>query len=39
MAPGWAEADIAVLFADIRGSIGLGERMDPSDFAELLNRF
>jgi adenylate cyclase len=36
---GGAEVDIAVLFADIRGSTGLGEQTDATDFAALLNRF
>lgn len=36
---GGAEVDIAVLFADIRGSTGLGEQTVPTDFAALLNRF
>jgi adenylate cyclase len=37
--PGGAEVDVAVLFADIRGSTGLGERERTSDYAALLNRF
>ena len=37
--PGGAELDIAVLFADMRGSTALGERMEPSAYAALLNRF
>lgn len=37
--PGGAEVDIAILFADIRGSTGLGERLGPGAFASLLNRF
>lgn len=37
--PGGADVDIAVLFADVRGSTGLGERIAPSEFAGLLNRF
>ena len=37
--PGGAELDIAVLFADVRGSTALGERLDPSAYAALLNRF
>jgi adenylate cyclase len=37
--PGGAEVDVAILFADIRGSTALGERVQTSDFAELLNRF
>lgn len=30
---------MVVLFADVRGSTGLGERMGARDFAKLLNRF
>ena len=37
--PGGLEVDIAVLFADVRGSTALGERLGPSAFAALLNRF
>jgi adenylate cyclase len=37
--PGGAEVDIAVLFADIRGSTALGQRGAAADFAGLLNRF
>jgi adenylate cyclase len=37
--PGGAEVDIAVLFADVRGSTALGERKTPTEFATLLNRF
>lgn len=36
---GGAEVDIAVLFADVRGSTALGHRRPPTDFAALLNRF
>jgi adenylate cyclase len=36
---GGAEIDIAVLFADVRGSTSLGERTSPTEFAGLLNRF
>lgn len=39
MPPGGAEVDIAVLFADVRGSTGLGERLGPSRYATLINRF
>lgn len=39
MPPGGAEVDVAVLFADIRGSTALGEHAQTSDYAELLNRF
>ncbi len=37
--PGGAEVDVAVLFADVRGSTALGQRGAASDFAALLNRF
>ena len=36
---GGAEVDIAVLFADLRGSTALAERASAADFAGLLNRF
>lgn len=36
---GGAEVDIAVLFADVRGSTELGNRWAATDFAALLNRF
>lgn len=36
---GGAEVDVAVLFADVRGSTGLAERVGPTDFAGMLNRF
>ena len=36
---GGAEVDIAVLFADVRGSTALGQRGAATDFAALLNRF
>jgi class 3 adenylate cyclase len=36
---GGAEVDIAVLFADVRGSTALGRRRGATDFAALLNRF
>jgi adenylate cyclase len=36
---GGAEVDIAVIFADVRGSTALGERTTPTEFAALLNRF
>src|SRR6185437_13002886 len=39
MPPGGAEVDVAVLFADVRGSTALGERIGASEFAKLLNRF
>ena len=37
--PGGAEVDIAVLFADVRGSTTLAEHAAATDFAALLNRF
>jgi adenylate cyclase len=37
--PGGAEVDIAVLFADVRGSTGLAEHADVASFAALMNRF
>lgn len=37
--PGGAEVDVAVLFADVRGSTALGERLGPTAFAALLDRF
>ncbi len=39
MPPGGAEVDIAVLFADVRGSTALGERLGPRAFAGLMQRF
>jgi adenylate cyclase len=39
MPTGGAEVDVAVLFADVRGSTGLGERTGASEYAALLNRF
>jgi adenylate cyclase len=39
MPPGGAEIDVAVMFADIRGSTSLGEQSKPAEFANLLNRF
>jgi adenylate cyclase len=37
--PGGAEVDVAVLFADVRGSTALSRRGAATDFASLLNRF
>jgi len=37
--PGGLELDIAVLFADVRGSTSLCERVGATVFADLLNRF
>ena len=36
---GGAEVDVAVLFADVRGSTALAERAGAKDFAAVLNRF
>ena len=36
---GGAEVDVAVMFADVRGSTTLGEGVGASEFAALLNRF
>jgi adenylate cyclase len=36
---GGAEVELTFLFADVRGSTALGERMTPKAFSELLNRF
>lgn len=36
---GGAEVDIAVLFADVRGSTALAEKLGAKAFAETLNRF
>jgi adenylate cyclase len=36
---GGAEVDVAILFADVRGSTRLGEQAGAADFAALLNRF
>lgn len=36
---GGIEIDIAVVFADVRGSTGIGERRTATEFAERLNRF
>jgi adenylate cyclase len=39
MPPGGAEVEIAVLFADVRGSTALAERLGPAAFAAALNEF
>jgi adenylate cyclase len=36
---GGAEIELSMLFADIRGSTGLGERLGPAAFAAVLNAF
>ena len=37
--PGGAEVEISVLFADVRGSTGIAERMPPEEFSRLMARF
>jgi adenylate cyclase len=37
--PGGAEVNVACMFADVRGSTALGEKMTPREFSQLLNRF
>lgn len=37
--PGGANVDVAVLFADVRGSTSLGEELQPDVFAARLNQF
>jgi adenylate cyclase len=37
--PGGAEVEITMLFADVRGSTALAERMSPTEFSRLMNRF
>ena len=36
---GGAEIELALLFADVRGSTKLGERMKPAEFGQLIGRF
>jgi adenylate cyclase len=37
--PGGAEVEITVLFADVRGSTGLAERLGPAEYSQLIARF
>jgi adenylate cyclase len=37
--PGGAELEISVLFADVRGSTAIAEKMPPGEFSKLLARF
>ena len=39
LARGGAEVDCSLLFADIRGSTAIAERMRPGDYHDLLDRF
>lgn len=36
---GGAEVEMSMLFADVRGSTALSEKMTPSEFQKLINRF
>src|SRR5512133_292897 len=36
---GGAEVELTMLFADIRGSTALAEKMSPSEFGQLISRF
>lgn len=36
---GGAEVELTILFADVRGSTQLAEKMSPTDFSRLINRF
>ncbi len=37
--PGGTEAEISMLFVDVRGSTSLAEKMSAADFSRLMNRF
>jgi adenylate cyclase len=37
--PGGAEVELSLLFADVRGSTGLAERMAAQEFSQLISRF
>jgi adenylate cyclase len=37
--PGGNEVEMAMLFADVRGSTALSEQMSPREFSQLINRF
>jgi adenylate cyclase len=37
--PGGAEVEVSLLFADVRGSTALAERMGAEEFSELMSRF
>jgi adenylate cyclase len=39
MPPGGAEVETAIMFADVRGSTAISERLGPTGYADLLNRF
>ena len=37
--PGGAEIEMSLLFADVRGSTGIAEKMSPVEFSRQINRF
>ncbi len=37
--PGGAEIELSLLFADVRGSTALAERLPPHEFSQLISRF
>lgn len=37
--PGGAEVEISLLFADVRGSTSIAEKMQPQEFSRLISRF
>jgi len=37
--PGGAEVEMSMLFVDVRGSTALSEKMSPTEFSQLINRF
>jgi adenylate cyclase len=37
--PGGNEVEMSMLFADVRGSTALSEKMSPREFSQLINRF
>ena len=37
--PGGAEIELTILFADVRGSTAMAERMTPAAFKEQMSRF
>jgi adenylate cyclase len=37
--PGGAEVDMSMLFIDIRGSTALSEKISPTEFSQVINRF
>ncbi len=37
--PGGTEVEISLLFVDVRGSTSIAEKMTPTDYSRLINRF